>query len=386
MSFNKWWPCLKKHSKRVNYLLPHAKYLKSKLNSSRAFRYFTLCAPTMIDVFMLTKEEILDYDSDRRAIDKVVFCESDKESVPMMKELLGREDSGFEGNLEDLVLFEENLLTQTLPDVRAILNYMMQKGESLGEQGDLLQKKINHLELQESFPFDFINLDFCDHYYPEPPDIMKVNKTIEKMLEWQRRSRVGKSSNKPTLKVDEFMMAITCRHDTKLPAAAQERLLNVIRSNCAEFPDYKERLQASRAGEIEAWAEGSNLDFFLASWPKEIAHLAEQKQWNMEIAEYVHYSRVGDSGKPYEMICLVCIFKKTEFSTTYFDVSMKALDEEQRVTIGTVDREGGSGKLLLDDLKDVVVLRNSHAEHASREELPLPEIAIEEFILQGVQY
>jgi hypothetical protein len=387
MNFDKWWPCLKKHTKRVKYLLPYAKYLKANLNSERAFRYFTLCAPPMIDVFMLTKEDVLDYDESHLAIDAVVFCEYNQEHVPMMRELIGRENSGFQGRLEDLVLFEDDDFTATLPDIRAVENYRIQKGESLTEeQSDQLQKKIDHLELQRCFPFDFINLDFCDHYYPDPPDIMKVNKTVDRMLEWQRRVHAANTSSKTARKVDEFMMAITCRHDTKLPAEAQTRLLNLIRSNCDEFPNYKQQLQASRPTEIDVWAESSNLDFFLAGWPKEIAHLADQRQWDMEIVEYLHYSRISDTGQSYEMICLVCVFKRTEFSKTYLAVSMKALDEDQRIIINRVDREDANGKALLSDLTGIVELRNAHAENAKRDVLPLPINAIEEFEGQGVQY
>ena len=79
MNFDKWWPCLKKHTKRVKHLLPYAKHIKTNLNSARPFRYFTLCAPPMIDVFMLAKEDVLDYDEARRAIDTVVFCEYNQE-------------------------------------------------------------------------------------------------------------------------------------------------------------------------------------------------------------------------------------------------------------------------------------------------------------------
>jgi len=386
MNFDKWWPCLKKHTKRVKHLLPYAKHIKANLNSARPFRYFTLCAPPMIDVFMLTKEDVLDYDEARCAIDTVVFCEYNQEHVPMMRELIGREDSGFQGRLEDLVLFEDDDLTATLPDLRAVENYINQKGESLGDKRDVLQKKIDHLEMQRCFPFDFINLDFCDHYYPDPPDILKVNKTVDRMLEWQRRVHPASTSSKTARKVDEFMMAITCRHDTKLPHEAQERLLNIIRSNCDEFPNYKDQLRASHAGEIEAWAESSNLDFFLAGWPKEIAHLADQRQWDMEIIDYLHYSRVSDAGQPYEMICLVCVFKRTEFSKTYLTVSMKALDENQRIIISRVNREDENGKALLSDLTSIVELRNVHAENAKRDVLPMPITAIEEFEAQGVQY
>ena len=387
MNFSKWWPCLKKHTKRINHLLPHARAVKERLNSSRPFRYFTLCAPEMIDVFFLTKEEVLEYDPTRRAIDTVIFCEFNQEYVPMMRELIGREDSGFQGKLEDLVLFEDNALSSTLPDLRSVENYITRKGESLSEtEREYLQRKIDHLEIQKRFPFDFINLDFCDHYYPKSPNIMEVNRTVDRMLDWQRKTQASKVSGKPAFRVDEFVMAITCRHDTRLPDDAQQRLLNVVQSNCDEFPAYKEELGKLRGLDIQGWAEASNLDFFLASWPKEIGHLAEQRQWDMDIEEYVHYSRISDSGQPYEMICLVCSFKRTEFSTTYFDVSLKALDENQRVAIASVDRESEDGKALLADLAEVVTLRNNHAEHAQRDPLEMPQTAIQEFEAQGVQY
>jgi len=41
----------------------------------------------MIDVFMLAKEDVLDCDEARHAIDTVVFCEYNQEHVPMMREL-----------------------------------------------------------------------------------------------------------------------------------------------------------------------------------------------------------------------------------------------------------------------------------------------------------
>ena len=74
----------------------------------------------MIDVFMLAREDVLEYDSLRHAIDTVVFCECDEEHVPVMRELVGRENSGFLGKLEEIVLFEDDIFTLQYPDLRAL--------------------------------------------------------------------------------------------------------------------------------------------------------------------------------------------------------------------------------------------------------------------------
>jgi hypothetical protein len=385
MGFEKWWPCPKKHTKRLRYLLPHARRLKDKLRGARPFRYFTLCGPPMIDIFMLARGGILEYDQSRRAIDTVVFCECDEQLVPEMRELIGRENSGFQGQLEDIVLFEETAFTAQFPDLTAIENYTNEKGESLpaGER-DLLQQKTEHLEIQRFFPFDFINLDFCHPYYPQPPEIMKISNTVYKMMEWQGRIQAGVKPRRLG-KVSEFVMAVTCRHDS-LPQQAETRLINIVKANCDQFPAYRNQVTQSRQPEIDDWARAANLDFFLASWPKDIAKRANELQWKVEILDYVHYSRNNEAGQVYEMICLVCGFKRTKLSTGYLELAMKALDKDQRIMINAVNLESVAGKALMADLTETVELRNVHARRASRDVLPNPVDAIRKFTAEGVEY
>jgi hypothetical protein len=229
-------------------------------------------------------------------------------------------------------------------------------------------------------------LDFCDSYY-KPPEILKINKTVERMLDWQRPPRQKSGSARP-LRIDEFMIAVTCRLDQTLPHEARERLIRTINSNCEESATYREQFSASRPGDrVDEWAESEHLDFFLASWPKEIARIAAERQWNMEIVDYVHYSRGGDStGEPYEMVCLVCLFKRTELSTTYLDVALKALDRNSRTQINSVNRDEEDGRGLLEDLTGIVELRNLHAEHRDLERLPNPMEEIRRKEAEGVHY
>jgi hypothetical protein len=386
MGFEKWWPCPKKHTKRLRYLLPHARRLKANLNSARPFRYFTLCGPPMIDIFMLARDGVLQYDESHHAIDTVVFCEYDEQLVPLMRELVGREDSGFEGQLEDLVLFEDTAFTAQFPDLKAIENYTNEKGESLPpEERNILQRKTDQLEIQRFFPFDFINLDFCDPYYPEPPDIMKVSNTVARILEWQGRLRTDVKPRRLG-KIDEFVMAVTCRFDDSLPQQAETRLKNIVKSNCDQFPTYRGQVARSRQSKIDDWAKAANLDFFLAGWPKDIAKRANDLQWNVEILDYVHYSRKNEAGQVYEMVCLVCGFKRTRLTTGYLELALKALDKDQRIKINPINLDAADGKILMADLAATVALRNVHAQSASRDVLPNPIDAIREFTAQGIEY
>ena len=69
--------------------------------------HFTLCARSMIDVYMLVKEGVLQFDETKTRIPGVSFCESAIEMMQEMKELRGVEESAFFARLEDLVLFQD---------------------------------------------------------------------------------------------------------------------------------------------------------------------------------------------------------------------------------------------------------------------------------------
>src|SRR5207249_8265969 len=97
-----------KHAKRRAFWLPRVKDLTRGIIPVRVPRYLTLCASEMIDVFMLVREKILSYSAESGIIQHVRFCEMDEEIFPEIKELIGLEDSGFPGKLEDLALFEDD--------------------------------------------------------------------------------------------------------------------------------------------------------------------------------------------------------------------------------------------------------------------------------------
>jgi hypothetical protein len=369
-AFDKWWNDLPKHSKRVRHWLPHWKELAARRGGDRPLKYFTLCARAMIDVFMLVQEGLLEVEPESNAIKRVQFCECEQEQFDEIKEIIAREDAGFFGKLEDVVLFRDDDFTAEFPTLESI--EIKLEDESL--QNDLakldkLLLKRTSLNAKASFPYDCINLDFCDYYYPSPPGMLRINETVERFLDWQRRVDPESSSGP----VNDFVLAVTCRYDANFPAQARGRLTELIRANCRASTAYMARMTESRqVTQAEEWAAKDPEDMFFAGWPKDIARAASEFGWSMEVLDYVYYRRTGDSGTPYLIACLVARFSKNHVQPDDTAAAMFALDANNRDLIDQIDRESPDGRELVQNLEAIVALRNEQARRKSRPELPAP--------------
>jgi hypothetical protein len=319
----------------------------------------------MVDVFMFVREGLLEYSAEERIVRNVRFCEMNEELFPEIKELIGLEDAGFPGRLEDLVLFKDNALTVNYRTVEEVSAALEDEGLPREARDELITKR-RHLELRTSFPYDVINLDFCGYYY-EPPDILRISNTVERFLEWQRDAvSAGKS-------VEQFTVFVTCRHDDKFPPVATDHLKIVAKANCTEHEPYRTYFERTRGiGDVDRWAEGHNEDFFLSVWPKEIARVAQRCGWEMEITGYPYYDRVSDSGYPYKIACLVARFRNVQAKDNYLRVALQALDAKGRQQIPEIRGDSSEGRELLADLVEIVTLRNGHAAARDRPIIQMP--------------
>lgn len=366
--FEKWWNDLKKHQKRCDHWLPHWKAVAALIGKAREIRYFTLCARSMIDVFMLVRERLIVLDSENYAISSIRFCECDAEQFAEIKDLIAREDAGVFGRLEDIVLFKDDDFTAQCPTLASITAKL--EDERLQDdytQIDRLQLKRTHIEVMATFPYDFINLDFCDYYYPNPPDMLRINETVRRVLDWQRRS----SDDGGKVQLDEFILAVTCRHDDSFPKPAEDRLVALVEENCATSDYYKEQLVKTRGtAEVQEWLGSNRQDFFFAGWPKDIGRSAKEYGWSMDILDYVYYERQGDHSNSYVIACLVARFKRANSNPDYLKAALHALDAGNRQLIGNVDPASKDGQRLIKNLSEVVALRNEQARRKNRPELP----------------
>jgi hypothetical protein len=338
----------------------------------------------MIDVYMLVREQVLPFDEEAHRVRGVSFCEKDEMVFPEMKELIGVEEAGFLGALEDLVLFRDNSpQTQTLDTVKALTRFLEEEGEGLddGVRRSAEEKK-KHLLFRSLFPFDFLNLDFCDRYYGDPPNVMRVHATIDKLLDWQRQP--GRTLGGAAFSVRRFVVAITCRVDLNTPPDALQRLKRVVEDNRAECVAYGEALRARLVGDLDSWARNHPLDFFMSAWPKEIAQLAREKSWDITIHDHASYGRQNDAGEDYDMVCLVVEFAQTPICGTYLEAVTKCLDVGSRTAIPRFDPGTGDGAVLLSGLREIVGLRNQQALGFAREPLPDPLAEISRLRAEGV--
>jgi predicted DNA-binding protein len=284
--------------------------------------------------------------------------------------MIAREDAGFFGRLEDVVLFEEDDFTGQFPTLESIDAKLEDQGlERELDKLDRLQLKRTFFNVRSSFPYDFVNLDFCEYYYPHPPGMLRVNRTIERFLDWQGRT----SEDGENIQLGEFILAVTCRYDVDFPGEAEARLKELIRNNCRTSAAYKEQVEETRGtAEVERWIEIDQEDFFFAGWPKDIALSARNRGWSMEILDYVYYRRKVGQDDPYVIACLVAKFVRSNPVRDYVATALFALDKNNRQLIDEIDRNSSEGQHLLQNLSGIVALHNEQARLKQRPELPDP--------------
>lgn len=367
--FDKWWNDLKKHRKRLNHWLRHARDLSERHTHWQGLRYFTLCARPMIDVFLLAKEKLVSREDQSGRILGVSFCELNQEHYPEIIELIGIESAGFQCSLEELVLFKDDDYTSQFPTVESIQEEIELQGEGIDSiKRDQLVLKRQHFAFCDKFPFDFLNLDFCEHYYPDPPGILEINETVQNIVGLQT-----KSCMKDHQGFNEFILSVTCRYDDAIPDAALTRLENIVRHNKNNFPEYQNAMTKTKGTDnTHAWRDNDLYDFFVSAWPKEILSIGKNEGWNAQVKDLVHYDRIGDSGRQYKMVCLVALFSHPGNMNNYSSEAIRTLHPNSRTFIDEIARDGDEGIALLQNLQEVVTMRNIRAQFVGRPLLPEP--------------
>jgi hypothetical protein len=320
----------------------------------------------MIDVFMLVRANILTIDNHSNAIDGVTFCECMEEDYTAIKDIIAREDSGLLGRLEDVVLFRDDEYTARFATEGSISEALADEEVAADERGERLRLKQRQGEFRATFPYDFLNLDFCDYFY-NPPQWMQISETLLKILDWQR----GVSGDGRAVSVDAFTVAVTCRHDDEFPEPALSRLRTIVDENARTTPGYAQGLTARGTSDIAAWSRDDTEDFFLSAWPKDVARAAAGLMWNMSILDYVFYDRENRTqDKSYKIICLIIRFERATTVVDYTPAAVAALDRDARVHIQAPEPSSAEASGLREDLSSLAQERNVRARAFGAPELP----------------
>lgn len=330
----------------------------------------------MIDVFALARSGVLQSLPPEGILPNVRFCESEDDGFLEIEELLGFENAGFLGRLERLILFQDNNQTQIYTNQVQISLYLETEGELLraDDRGrellGRLRLKRRHLDLMDSFPYDVLNLDFCDSYYRTPhAKLMEMNKVLDKIIEWQGRKPI-QSGARTAAEVRRFGMLITCRHDDmSFPVGGYDRLKVLFRENQTNLQGFSEAVASIGVPpDPDQWISSDKYGFFLSVWPKEILGLARRHGWIARIVCYAHYRRQNT----YNIATLACEFSRDGSPNAYLEQSIRLLSPASKVQVSDIDRNSASGKALLSDLTEVVQRRNQRARLRNRPELPDP--------------
>ena len=102
------------------------------------------------------------------------------------------------------------------------------------------------------------------------------------------------------------------------------------------------------------------------------------------ITGHLFYDRINDAGNPYHMVSLIAEFSAAKKCTTYLPVVRQCLNPDTHTQINSYDPESGEGAVLLNDLKQIVDLRNQQARFYQRELLPDPLSEIKRLRSLGV--
>ena len=194
MNFDKWWPCLKKHTKRVKYLLPYAKQLKANLNSERPFKTLHSMRPCDDRCLHAYKGGCSRLRRVPPRDRRVVFCEYNQEHVPMMRELIGVETAGFREGWRTSSCSRTTILRQRFQIYERSRIIESKRASPLRRsRATCCRKRLITWNAGVSLSTSSIWISAIT-IIQTPPDIMKVNKTVDRMLEWQRRVHAASTS------------------------------------------------------------------------------------------------------------------------------------------------------------------------------------------------
>jgi len=259
-----------KHYVRLFGWLPASNQRKSAVGGRRPLRYFTFCAASAVDVFMLEREEVIRRNVDDGVLQETYYCELEPPDFRTIGELLRSSQQGFLGRFEDIILFED------VGDTVGKTNTDPGPGKVTNALRDQLDLKDKHQRLKAAFPFDIINLDATGTLLPprEPPK-SKLIKAIERMLEWQRDRRLPNGDL-----LDQFALFLTTRVvGIETSPEGISELVGLLQANVDSRPGFrgvwKDRLGKVTPAEL---AEQDFPRFFSMAIPKWLVETGRDQQ------------------------------------------------------------------------------------------------------------
>jgi hypothetical protein len=167
-----------------------------------------------------------------------------------------------------------------------VTNNLLALGGLLAASGKSLISELESTNgiLQEHFPFDVINLDFCDCLIPS-----RANRGLD-TVEWIFKLQRGQS----------FLLLLT----TKPDEAAKDRLLKVIRENLRNEKEFSKAYQETYGNSDIKSCLSDYVRFTQIVFPKAMASFARDFGYSTREHFAARYTRIGEKlDTHYDMVC-----------------------------------------------------------------------------------
>ncbi len=301
---------LRKHMVRLRCWLPAieemAQHVADEIErkvrlGERPLRYFSFPGAGALDIFFLHKRGLLSTSNEGRFC-SVYYCERDASVYQKLSGLLGAEAEGFQGMLEEVVLFEDGSDTVG----------KLQPDPAEAPTADLLRKfaiKDRHRRFVDNAPYDVINLDLCGSLgKPLEPPFSHVLKSFFKLAEFQYGD--GPSG----YRTKRWLLLLTTRLETDPPASDYlDQIHSIITRNSQRWPAFCDAMEARfGSGVFHKSPPGGETyaRLYAAGLPKVVAPELLRRGWSMAVGGGCIYERCPPDGPRYWMVSLPIVFER----------------------------------------------------------------------------
>lgn len=248
-----------KHCARCYGWLPASKSYKKHIKKSP--KYFTLCGPQAIDVFMFEMEGVLVRDKNKK-LPNVIVCE---EIEKFWQEIITTvrppvEEAIIMGKLEELILYEGD------DEVRELL----EKGDSARpnkEQREKLDRYEKAHRFKDQFPFDIINFDPCDSLLTSNLEENKLYQAFKRIFELQRSTNT-------------FLLFVTTKI-TDIHSDVQSQFKRDFEANVSTYSDIRDTLSSDSITTYDDIGD-ENKRKAIGFAKSVVMSVARSKGWNCE--------------------------------------------------------------------------------------------------------
>ncbi len=222
-------------------------------------RYFTLCGKEAIDVRYFAQKGALQRNDSMNEYPDLTFIEADNEDYAIIAETLGRVRLSIHARLEDALLDSSH---------------------------------VSHTDLQSSFPYHVLNLDFCGSIVPrEEHPFNETLQCINKVVELQAKEGASR-----------WHLFLTFRAQrSKANEEANKQLRDIVDGNLGQDEAREAYGGRPRPSEL---LDLSYHEFLRISIAKFLANCAMKHSFATALESSWVYSRLGDEGE-YHIVKLV---------------------------------------------------------------------------------